>query len=444
MPSVRDGQLNDRSLGSQVGLTRLVNGALRLSAGTAVGQVITLGGTPVVAKMYGPEAFGVWAGWLAIAGVIGAVACLRYETAIALPDDNREALHVAAVATLLAAPICLVAGSMLVGAWMLNVPGPWQRLGQHIIWAPIGALVIAWVTVATQWLAREHQVAGLAKAKIWSSGVMAGVQLGLGWSGSANALIIGDMVGRGAGLWSRIREVWEEQAGSIVAIRREDMRKALRRYRTHSAWMTPTALVDTLGQQAPLLLMLSWYGGVIGGQFSLAQRLLTLPVALLGQSMAQLFAPAMAKAHRTSPHASLRLFLGLSCLLALVGLALIGVVWCLHESWLVYMLGSAWTGIGRFLLPLSLLVGIQLLVGTLSQTAIVLSGQKWYAIWVTLWVAASAGGLWIGHNRAGADGAVWGLLAGSGALYILLWLGLLACLLHLGRRNNSVAASEVR
>jgi len=421
----------------KTGLRQLISGALRLSGGTALGHAIALMATPVIAKLYGPEAFGVWAGWLALAGLLATVACLRYETAIALPEDDTEALHVAAVAVLLALGISAMGGILVLALWGLGVPGPWQRLGGHVLWVPLGALVIAWVAVATQWLARIHHVMGLAKAKIWSGGVTALMQLLLGWVGSAWGLILGDIVGRGAGLWGRIREVWLEQTSRIHAIRRENLVTAMRCYRAHSAWLTPTALVDALGLHAPLLLMINWYGGALGGQFSLVQRLMAVPVALLGQSVAQLFLPLMAKALRNSASGALRLFLGVSALLALAAVGLVGMIWHFDEMWLIALLGHQWEGVGRFLLPVSILVAVQLVVSPVSQTAIALGGQKWFSVWVAFWASACVAGMWIGHNQGSAERTVWGGAIASGIGYAALWSGLLwrLCLL---KRNQLI------
>jgi hypothetical protein len=143
----------------------------------------------------------------------------------------------------------------------------------------------------------------------------------------------------------------------------------------------------------------------------------------------------MAKAHRDSSNAAIRLYLGLSGLLALVGIVLIGFVWCLNENWVISLLGGEWEGLGGFLSPMSLLLAIQLWSSTVSQTAIILGGQKWYGLWVILWAAASIGGMWIGHAQAEANGAVWGLVIASGGLYAILWLVLLTSLFASQRRT---------
>lgn len=422
------------------GVIAFIKSALFLLGGTSIAHAVTLAATPITAKLYGPSAFGIWAGWFALSGVIGNVACLRYDTAVALPESDQKALSVAVLALLIAVVISTIAGVLLIIVWLLSVPGPWQNIRGYTVGVVFGALVIAWWGVLSQWLARLHQISHLARAKILTSGASAGIQIALGFSGAAGALILGDFTGRCAGLIKQMRLVWQQSAVHLAALRWKDLRESLTHYRAHAAWLTPTALLDALGQQAPLLLMLAWYGEVVGGRFALAQRLLALPVALVGQSVAQLFFPAMVRAHREAPQASCRLFVYLSGLLLLIGVFLISFVLCFKESWLVAILGSNWEGIGRLLLPLAILTAAQLLSSTLSQAAIVLGAQKWFFLWVMVWVAASIIGLWIGDKLSSAEGAIWGLTIGSGGAYLLLWTSLLtAMFLTSCKRTNHSA-----
>lgn len=420
----------------KTGLRQLATGVLRIAGGTTLGHAITLVATPFIAKLYGPESFGIWAGWLALAGLLATVACLRYETAIALPEDDTAALHVAVVAVLLALGVSAAGGILVLALWWLEVPGPWQRLDGYVIWVPLGALVIAWVGVATQWLARSHHVTGLAKAKVWSSGGTALIQLLFGYFGGAWGLILGDIAGRTVGLWGRVSEAWQELSPRIQAIRFENLMAGMRDYRTHSAWLTPTALVDALGLHAPLLLMIHWHGDALGGQFSLVQRLMAVPVALLGQSVSQLFLPLMAKDLRNPGSGAWRMFLGVSAVLATSAVVLIAISWTVEERWLIQILGHKWDGVGRFLLPCSIVVGMKLIVSPVSQTAIALGAQRWFSLWVLVWTSVSITGMYLGHRTGSPEGAVWGLAIASGIGYSMLWLGLLWGLRRAMREQN--------
>ncbi len=321
---------------------------------------------------------------------------------------------------------------LLVCLWQIKVEGPWQNLGKYVIWVALGSVIISWGGLLTQWQARKEQVMSLAGTKIVTSSVSGFAQITLGWLSAGGALINGDIVGRSAGLVIQFAGIWKKSFPDLQAVTRKDLREALVRYRAHSLWLTPTAFFDAVGQQAPLLLMLTWYGDAVGGQFSLVQRLLAMPVALIGQSIAQLFFPAMVQAQRNSSNSAKNLFFGLSALLSVVALCLVSVSSMINESWLVSLLGTQWSGVGKFVIPLSIVCAAQLLGSTLSQTAIVLGAQKWFSFWVFSWVSVSIGGMWIGHRTGLVEGAIWGLTVGSGGAYLVLWTGLMLLVIKNG------------
>jgi O-antigen/teichoic acid export membrane protein len=66
---------------------------LKLVTGTTLAQVITVLASPVITRLYGPEAFGFLAVFTSITSIIGVVACMRYELAIMLPKTDEEAAN---------------------------------------------------------------------------------------------------------------------------------------------------------------------------------------------------------------------------------------------------------------------------------------------------------------------------------------------------------------
>lgn len=403
-------------------LRRLMRAAIGLGGGAAIGHAVTIAAMPLVAVLYGPEAVGAWGAWLALAGIIGVVACCRYDTAIALPASDREAIHVALLAVLLAVLVCGLTAILVPIILLAGIPGPWHTQGVALGWVPLGALVLAWVMVATQWLARVHAVSSLAAAKIWCGAVTAGLHLVLGLLGAgALGLIAGDVGGRCAGLWGRTRQAWRDHAAEIAHTQPSDLWNAARRHRVHALWMTPTTLIDGIGQQVPLLCILSFYGDAVGGQFALAQRMMALPAALLGQSIAQFFLPMMARAHRHADGSAIRLFLGLSGVLAGCGVAVLTAMSLVTADRISFVLGWEWRDMMVFVTPLAVLTAAALVASTVSQTAIVLGGQRWYAMWVTLRLLAVATGMWLGDQWDGVHGAVWGMCVAGCVSYGVLW-----------------------
>jgi O-antigen/teichoic acid export membrane protein len=69
-----------------------VRDVLKLAGGTAGSQVITVAATPIITRLYGPESFGVLATFASILALLNVVSSLRYELAIAVPEDDDEAI----------------------------------------------------------------------------------------------------------------------------------------------------------------------------------------------------------------------------------------------------------------------------------------------------------------------------------------------------------------
>ncbi|WP_292521939.1 hypothetical protein [Methanoculleus sp.] len=102
---------------------------LKLVTGTTFAQIIAVLASPLLTRLYGPEAFGFLAIFTSITGILGVIACLRYEMAIMLPKTNEEAANLldlcllcVAVVSALTVPALYFGGDALLS--LLRAPGP--------------------------------------------------------------------------------------------------------------------------------------------------------------------------------------------------------------------------------------------------------------------------------------------------------------------------------
>jgi lipopolysaccharide exporter len=75
---------------------------LKLISGTALGQMITVLVSPLLARIYAPEDFGLLAVYISIASILSVIISLRYETAVVLPEDDNQAMDLVLLASLVA------------------------------------------------------------------------------------------------------------------------------------------------------------------------------------------------------------------------------------------------------------------------------------------------------------------------------------------------------
>ena len=78
---------------------------LKLVTGTTFAQIIAILASPLLTRLYGPEAFGFLALFTSITSIIGVIACMRYEMAIMLPKTDEEAANLPGLCLLCVAVI---------------------------------------------------------------------------------------------------------------------------------------------------------------------------------------------------------------------------------------------------------------------------------------------------------------------------------------------------
>jgi len=153
---------------------------------------------PILHRLYAPDAYGTLAVFASITGIIGVLACLRYELAIVLPESDKDA------ANLLAVSLCSVLGTsafttllvlfarrMIVR--LLNAPD----LASYLWLAPLHVLANGAFLAFSCWSSRTRHFGRLGVAAGTRSVVISGIQLGavgIGWS-HAGGLIGGVLLG---------------------------------------------------------------------------------------------------------------------------------------------------------------------------------------------------------------------------------------------------------
>ena len=77
--------------------TTFAGDVLKLTTGTSIAQAITVLSAPLLTRLYAPEAFGILALFISITGILGVIACMRYELSIMRPESDQEAANLMGV-----------------------------------------------------------------------------------------------------------------------------------------------------------------------------------------------------------------------------------------------------------------------------------------------------------------------------------------------------------
>lgn len=373
---------------------------LKLVSGTTLAQALTLLVAPIVARLYGPEAFGVSALFNSIVGIVTVIACMRYELAIMLPDSDEEA------ANLLGASLGLaffISGLTILGVWLgghsltqlLNAP----QLEPYLWLVPLSVFVGGVFTALNYWNSRTKHFGRLSIVQIVNAVTVNGTQLGAGYAGYTNG---GSLIGAGffgsfiSGviLWGQI---WRDD-GSLFrrSIRWHSIFLELKRYRKFLLYSTWSALLNNISWQLPALLLSMFFSSTVVGYYAVGNRLLRLPMNLIGSAIAQVFFQRASEAKIEGTLAVLvedafrrLVMLGLFPLLLLT---IIG------RDLFVVVFGESWAEAGVYVQILSVWMFFWFISSPLSTLFSVLEKQEFgltlnAIIFVTRFMALGIGGL---------------------------------------------------
>ena len=385
-PPVLEGEV---SLRDRIGtalrrrLTRgsLARDVLTLVAGTAAAQAIVVITSPILTRIYGPGEFGAFSAAMAIVSITTTLACLSYDNAVPLPEERSDAASLFALCLVISLAVTAAFGivMMLSGSAILRLLDA-SILDPYLALLVVSLLFGGVVVAATAWSIRVRQFGAVATNRVMQTVALVGVQIGAGAAGiGAAGLLLGDVArsvtGAAGLLAAAARSGWWPLRGASV----EGIRRMAVRYRRFPIYSTLSSMINSIGGQAPLILMITLFGIEVGGQYALAERVASVPVALLARSMSQVFFAEAAR-QRAVPGAMSALFVRTTR-----GLAQIGAVPALAIALLAPfafgpIFGSEWSDAGLFTALLMPMMFLSLVMSPTGAALGVVERQDLHAL----------------------------------------------------------------
>jgi O-antigen/teichoic acid export membrane protein len=264
---------------------------LTLMTGTTIAQLILLAASPVLTRIYIPKDFGIYTLYISMASLIAILSTGRYELAVMLPDNDEDAINIVGLIIMLSFLISLVA---LIILWIFNVPIA-KMLGilEVSIWlylVPLMVFLTGIYQAFYYWLNRKKQYKRLAENKIIQAVLTAGISVAMGATGlGVTGLVVGATLGQVIATGIIGWQAWKENKGMIALLRYYKIKKQIGRYQRFPLYCLPADFLNVASNQAPAVLLSSFFGPIVTGFFGLTQRVLGTPVSLISTSVFDVF-----------------------------------------------------------------------------------------------------------------------------------------------------------
>ena len=377
----------------------LMRHATKLGAGTAASLAITLVAMPILTRIYGPEAFGLYGVFSALLTLAALVSTGRYEQAIALPAAEHDAVTL----------VCLCQRLVFGASCLACLTLPFR----HIVADLLGEPAIAqwwWALPPAMWLAGQIQVTTAWAARTANYGRVAGARLALTIATVAlqfGLMALGEFALLAALLAGLLAQYfWLRRVEGAVEIGSwSEMSLRATEYRRFPLYILPASLIDTLTFQLPLLLGGTWFGIGFAGMYSLATRIVGLPSTLVGNAFAQVFYQEFSRRNQSENGA--RDFLFRTWLrLAAIGAIPMLLVAYFGESIFLHVLGVEWVEAATIAVILTPMFFAMFISSPTSGALLVLRGEHLSPAFSLSFLSYRIAGFWLG---ARLDNAALGL-----------------------------------
>lgn len=271
-----------------------------LVGGTGFAAVISAVMLPVLTRLYTPHDFSLLAVLTAMISIVSVVACLRFDIAIPIPEQDNEAANILALAVVSVFAVVIVLSGVLLAVPAIMLERFSQpSLGSYLWIVPVGVAAVAITSALQYWLVRKKDFHAIARNRIAQASAAAATQLSLGGlNGMALGLILGPTVGSSAACAGLAYRITRTEKSLFKRVSWRQMRSAFSVYHRFPKYSALEALSNSAGIQLPIIMIAALAHGPEAGFLSLAMFVIQAPMGLLGTAIGQVFLSRAPQEHR--------------------------------------------------------------------------------------------------------------------------------------------------
>ncbi len=264
-------------------------------SGNAIAQLISVLSIPLITRVYSPEDYGVFTSMLSIALILVPIASFRFNVAILLPkrDENAIAVFLLAYASVIL--LTMITSLLVIIATNTQItPESWRPEGreQLVLILPMVLLIAGMTQVNHYWAIKSKNYKAIALARVLETLTDRGSALvsGLFYGPGLAFLLVARCAGAMAAWFTLFFLVVKGDLNKIASYASlQTSIKQSKRYRSVAFFSSVSQLMDALGRNLPIIIMVFYFDAKEIGYFALAFQIVNMPMVLLGESISSVF-----------------------------------------------------------------------------------------------------------------------------------------------------------
>lgn len=270
---------------------------LTLMIGTSLAQAIPIAISPILTRLYSPDEFGLFALYMAVVSIAVVLVTGRYEQAILLPRQERDAAHIAVLVVLLSGFVsaCLLVVVILFKSQITFFLGN-PELSPWLYWIPASTFLLGVYQGLNYWSNRKAQYKRLAISRTVQSGSVSLAQLGYSRI-EALGLVGGQVTGQVLAICAIVYLIWREDHRLIRVLQPLRSLALARKYVNFPKYLIVAHGFNAASGQMPVLLLNALFSATTAGFFTLTQRVMAAPMALVAGALGEVFRQEASQAY---------------------------------------------------------------------------------------------------------------------------------------------------
>lgn len=333
--------------------SKFIRNVAIIAIGTATAQGIKMAFSPLVTRIYGPEAFGLLGTFMAIVSILTPVAALSYPIAIVLPREDSDAKGIAQLS--MAASFFIVGLISLIIIFVgerLVILLHLQSINNYIWFIPLIVFFEAFNQIIRQWLIRKKEFSISARIAVVQAFILESAKAGFGYFYPlASILVILATTGHAlnAGLLALgIKCSQKSQEGVEKSVKPKSSLKALARHHyDFPLYRTPQVFINAVSQSFPILMLSAFFGPSAAGFYTLSRTVLGIPSKLIGKAVGDVFYPRITEAAHKKEILT-HLILKATFALAAVGFLPFAIIIFFGPCLFSFVFGEEWIVAGNY------------------------------------------------------------------------------------------------
>lgn len=358
---------------------------LILLTGTIAAQLIPFLVSPLLSRLYLPDDFGYYSIITSAVGTLSVVICTRYEQAIILPKEDKDAaslisgsLKIAAIISTLSLVAILVYKNGICD--LLKITS--GKNGLFVI--PFLLLFIGIQQCFNYWLIRKKSFKQNSLNKVIQTSSIAIIGLGLGFLGVSSGLIIAYLLGWA--LLALFSFYQARKAGfNLIGVTQSDSKRNLIKYKDFPIFNSVPALFNSFASTLPVFYVSNLYTPEITGFYAQSRLMILVPISLISVSIAQVYFERIASKVREG-ESIIQELKQVALVLFSAAVVLVLIVRLLAPFLFSVILGDIWVTSGIYSQVLVYSFAIQFVISPLSNVLTALNRIKLASIWPILYL----------------------------------------------------------